>query len=96
MFAGRFTDLKDGGVDLEAQELRERLCTELVPSVIPPSQLYSYNVPWDGNKGVSTANEDQNRSAGITRLSLPVIYCKIIIFHWTLILLILWVGQLMN
>ncbi|XP_052225116.1 NACHT domain- and WD repeat-containing protein 1-like [Dreissena polymorpha] len=59
--SGRFTDLKDGGVDLEAQELRERLCMELVPSVIPPSQLYRYTVPWDGNKGVSTANEDQNR-----------------------------------
>ncbi|KAL4232251.1 hypothetical protein ACF0H5_009825 [Mactra antiquata] len=45
--AGRFTDLIDGSLDKEAEELRERSRMEKLPVKLPSNQLIRYNVPWD-------------------------------------------------
>ena len=45
-FAGRFTDLKDGKVDFEAEELRERLKITRVQPLLGPAQLKKYHLNW--------------------------------------------------
>lgn len=56
---GRFTDLTEGCLDTEAEELRERLRMEKLPAKLPSSQLYRYNISWDAI-GINLYNNEEH------------------------------------